>query len=211
MKLTLSDIEKIYNYSAGTLRYYDRSNLIPWFQRMPSGKRYIDFADITNIELIDLMKKCGCSLTQIEKLTQEAASALEHPETAYESFSECAQDFDEVCDMLIQQMTELSNQLQLARYMRWYFQTSAEAGTALIHRSEKAPKYPQPLPPNLPDYMQQWTYSIGIVNGKPAIVPAEESDIDMDAVIMRAVHEKYPNYPIPEDLMRRMESLDEES
>lgn len=202
-KLSLADIEKIYGISAGTLRYYDRLGLVPWFQRLPSGERYIDLADYGNIELIDLLKKCGFPLSSIKKFSRLITDALEHGENAVSDFQKCVNGLEQHCDDLIQQLSEISKQLELTRFVKWYMEEGCKAGTCMVHMSENPPQYQRPLPEHLPDYMTGLTFNVKLEHNLPVLAEPAEEALDIMALTIHAVREKYPTYKIPDDLLKK--------
>ncbi len=65
--MTISEVSKITNLTADTLRYYEKIELIKNVNRTAGGKREYSQINLEHINFVNCMKKVGCSLGVIKE------------------------------------------------------------------------------------------------------------------------------------------------
>ena len=60
--MTISEVCKLYDLSADTLRYYEKIGLLDFVQRNPNGIRNYQDSDLRRIEFIRHMRNAGLSI-----------------------------------------------------------------------------------------------------------------------------------------------------
>ncbi|MGE4508342.1 MAG: MerR family transcriptional regulator [Eubacteriaceae bacterium] len=77
--MTISEVSKLYDISADTLRYYERIGLIPTVPRTKSGNRDYDEESCSWIELAKCMRSSGVTIEALIEycaLTQEGDATI---------------------------------------------------------------------------------------------------------------------------------------
>lgn len=64
--LTISEVSKLFNITASTLRYYESMGLMDPVKRNASGHRYYTEHDLRRINFIKTMKNAGITIEQIK-------------------------------------------------------------------------------------------------------------------------------------------------
>ncbi|MGL4986825.1 MAG: MerR family transcriptional regulator [Treponemataceae bacterium] len=67
--MTIGEVCKKYNLSIDTIRFYEKSNLLPIIQRNKSGYRVYSETDCKWIEFIKYMRAVGISIKVLQKYT----------------------------------------------------------------------------------------------------------------------------------------------
>ena len=60
--MTISEVSKLYDLSADTLRYYEKIGLLDYVERNPNGIRNYQDSDLRRIEFIRHMRNAGLSI-----------------------------------------------------------------------------------------------------------------------------------------------------
>lgn len=79
-KFYLNDLEKKFNISSATIRYYDDQGLMPFLKRDENNYRYLNETDLSWVEVVVCLKKTGMSIKHIKTyldLCFEGASTIE--------------------------------------------------------------------------------------------------------------------------------------
>jgi MerR family transcriptional regulator, aldehyde-responsive regulator len=71
MYLTIQEVAKLSGLSAHTIRYYEKSGVLPRVQRTESGIRQFTEADMTSLRFISDYKKAGMPLEEIKEIIVE--------------------------------------------------------------------------------------------------------------------------------------------
>lgn len=201
MKLSLSELERRYGISSGTLRYYDRENILPMFQRTDGNQRYIDADDAVYIELLEMLKQAGCPLSLIRDIVALCEAGKNDYSAIESSYHRAAALLEENSRRLLSEISEMINKMQISRYVSWFFTTAADAGSTLVHMTKNAPAYSGELPLDFRIYLNK----IGFADPHNTellnqIRNGEEPANDYTEAI-RAFHEKHPDYPILDELI----------
>ncbi len=110
-KLTykISDISKMTDLSADTLRYYEKIGLLKTVSRAPSGVRHYSNQDLSCLRFIQRAKTMNFSLDEIAKLLQ----MRENPGRAKKSVRQLTQDKLNEVDAHLKILTTLQKELTL--------------------------------------------------------------------------------------------------
>ena len=65
MRYSIGDVAEEMNLPTSTLRYYDRKGLLPFVDRDSAGRRSFKDNDLNFLQVIECMKKCGMTITEI--------------------------------------------------------------------------------------------------------------------------------------------------
>ena len=126
---TIKDAAEKMNVPTSTIRFYDKSGLLPFMGRSESGYRLFSEKDIATLRIIDCLKKTGMPIKEIKKFSdwlQEGDSSLQQ---RYKMFLERKK-------VVEAQMVELQATLDIIKYKCWYYETAIAAGTEAIHDKE---------------------------------------------------------------------------
>lgn len=126
---TIKDAAEKMNVPTSTIRFYDKSGLLPFMERSESGYRLFSEKDIATLRIIDCLKKTGMPIKEIKKFSdwlQEGDSSLQQ---RYEMFLERKK-------VVEAQMAELQATLDIIKYKCRYYETAVSAGTEAIHNKD---------------------------------------------------------------------------
>lgn len=126
---TIKDAAEKINVPTSTIRFYDKSGLLPFMERSESGYRLFSEKDIATLRIIDCLKKTGMPIKEIKKFSdwlQEGDSSLQQ---RYEMFLERKK-------VVEAQMAELQATLDIIKYKCRYCETAVAAGTEAIHNKD---------------------------------------------------------------------------
>ena len=126
---TIKDAAEKMNVPTSTIRYYDKSGLLPFMERSESGYRLFSEKDIATLRIIDCLKKTGMPIKEIKQFSdwlQEGDTSLQQ---RYDMFLERKK-------VVETQMAELQATLDMINYKCWYYETAIAAGTEAIHNKD---------------------------------------------------------------------------
>lgn len=126
MRYSIGEVAEKLGISTSSLRFYDKKGLLPFVDRDKAGRRSFKENDLNFLEVIECMKKCGMSISEIRHfidLCMEGDITLEARYDLLKREEESVQA----------QIKELQDQLDFLHYKMWYFKTATEAGTEEIH------------------------------------------------------------------------------
>ncbi len=107
--LSIGETSALLGLSTDTLRYYEKSGLLPRVARNNSGRRIYDNTDISNLRFIIRAKKMNFSLAEISDLLR----MRQQPQTAKNAIRLLtAQKLSEI-EIHIDELTHLRNELTL--------------------------------------------------------------------------------------------------
>ena len=75
--MTINEAAALTGFSVDTLRYYERTGVVPRVPRLPSGRCYYDAEALARINLVRRLKAAGMPLKAIERYI--ALDALGEP------------------------------------------------------------------------------------------------------------------------------------
>ncbi len=105
----IGDITELLGLSADTLRYYEKSGVLPRIARTESGIRQYDNADISRLRFIQRAQKMNFSLAEIRDLL----SMREDPQHARNEVRQLTAQKLEETQAHLAELTTLGNELQL--------------------------------------------------------------------------------------------------
>ena len=194
MGLTLSDLEKKYGFDPGTLRYYDQKGILPIFHRNKANQRYIDNADESVIELLFLLKNSGCSLKRIQSIISLIEEGKRNPEQLLQFRYEILQILLENESELLEKVTEIMEQIQISKYVTWYFTQSTKYSSPLDILVDSKAQFNGTLPEYFCEFLDKFGYPH---HGK-------NSDIDENtAQQLKSFRDKYPDYPVGSEVLEK--------
>lgn len=200
MKLSLSEMERLCGIPAGTLRYYDRENILPLFQRSASGHRYVDMADVSTIQLLNMLKMAGCPLSLISEIIALAEGIKSEPCEIGNNHRQISALLDKNTNTLLENIAKLSMQVQISRYIAWFFSAAAEESTA-VHCSDDAPSYDAELPLEFRIYLEK----IGCKDAKNREILRHTLQWNQEPFdrkeYIQAFRDKYPDYMFPDNFI----------
>lgn len=132
MKLTIGEAAQKVNLTPHTIRYYDKSGLLPFIEKNESGIRYFTEKDIEGLNVINCLKSTGMPIKEIKVFMDWC---MEGDSTIGERYNM----FLERKEAVEAQIEELKKSLKMIEYKCWYYKTALDAGTLKIH--ENSPKY----------------------------------------------------------------------
>lgn len=126
MRYSIGEIANKLGVPTSTLRYYDKRGLLPFVDRDQAGRRNFKDNDLNFLQVIECMKKCGMSISEIRHFIDLCMKGDITLDARYKLLK---QEEEAVKG----QIKTLQDQLDFLHYKMWYFKTSLEAGTEAIH------------------------------------------------------------------------------
>lgn len=131
MRYSIGDVAKKMDVPTSTLRFYDKKGLLPFVDRDEAGRRSFKDNDLNFLEVIECMKKCGMTISEIRHFIDLCMEGDVTLEDRYELLAREEQ-------AVAKQIAELKAQQDFLHYKMWYFKTALEAGTEEIHMTQTA-------------------------------------------------------------------------
>ena len=158
MKYSLSEISKIYGIPVSTLRYYIRSHMSPEFEKGEKQQLYVDGGDVTDFSIIYMLKAAGCPMKTISEVLDDFAQ-IKRPDTDLrDAFSRCKDSVNMHIDSLSEEMKKITEQLQIANYVRWLFDCFERKGTNILESEDYC--YGGHLPTAFADKMDELGFTL---------------------------------------------------
>lgn len=126
---TIKDAAEKMNVPTSTIRYYDKSGLLPFMERSESGYRIFTEKDIATLRIINCLKKTGMPIKEIRQFSEWLKESDASLHQRYEMFLERKR-------VVESQMAELQETLDTINHKCWYYETAIAAGTEKIHSKE---------------------------------------------------------------------------
>ncbi|WP_296954408.1 MerR family transcriptional regulator [uncultured Dialister sp.] len=124
MLYTAGEAAKILEIPVSTIRYYDKEGLLPDLERSAGGIRMFQEKDISELKLIQCLKKTGLSLKDIKTFVNLPP---ESPETISERLSILTRQKK----VLEEKQQELKEMMNVVNYKLWYYRTAEKKGSLL--------------------------------------------------------------------------------
>ena len=122
MLYTVSEMARVTDIPASTLRYYDKEGLLPPIKRSPGGNRVFEQQDYEWLLIIECLKKAGMQLKDIRvylQLTQQGDSTI----------AKRKQMFEQRRTEVRAQIESLRQTLSVLDYKCWYYEKAQADGT----------------------------------------------------------------------------------
>lgn len=129
MRYSIGQVEEKLAVPTSTLRFYDKKGLLPFVDRDEAGRRSFKDNDLNFLEVIECMKKCGMTISEIRHFIELCMAGDVTLDARYDLLAK-----EEAA--VTKQIAELQEQLAFLHYKMWYFKTAVEAGTERIHTVE---------------------------------------------------------------------------
>lgn len=126
MRYSIGQVAEKLNLPTSTLRFYDKKGLLPFVDRDEAGRRSFKENDLIFLEVIECMKKCGMSISEICHFIDSCMAGDVTLDARYDLLAK-----EETA--VKKQIAELQEQLDFLHYKMWYFKTALETGTEEIH------------------------------------------------------------------------------
>ena len=121
---SISEVAKRFGYTADTLRYYEKEELLPHVMRR-GGKRVFTATDIHTLGVISCLKKTGMPLVQI-------AEYIRLCQTGDSTVPARLALFQERRQAIRAELEELQKCADLIDYKVWYYEVAAKEGVKAV-------------------------------------------------------------------------------
>ncbi|AYG37975.1 MerR family transcriptional regulator [Lactiplantibacillus pentosus] len=126
MAYSIGQVADQLGVSIDTIRYYDKSGLLPFVQRNSIGRRIFTDNDVHLMRTIVCLKNAGVPVAEI-------ATFIELRLKGDETLSDRYQLLKTHEQALQQQITDLQDTMSYLKFKEWYYQTATETGHEDIH------------------------------------------------------------------------------
>lgn len=126
MSYSIGQVSKILGVTIDTIRYYDKSGILPFVKRNEIGRREFTTNDIHLMRTIVCLKNAGVSVADISKFINFRLQGDQTLKQRYALLEAHRKD-------LQQQITDLEDTMSYLKFKEWYYKTAVEAGTETIH------------------------------------------------------------------------------
>lgn len=126
MTYSIGQVAEKLDISPSTLRFYDKKGLLPFVERDSAGRRCFKENDFNFLQVIECMKKCGMSISEIRHFIDLCMEGDVSLNARYDLLHQEEKN-------VVEQINDLQKQLDFLHYKMWYFKTSLESGTEKIH------------------------------------------------------------------------------
>ncbi len=124
--MRIGEVTKLTGLSEHTLRFYEKSGLLPPIAKKRGGVRDFGPRDIEALEIIECLKKTGMSLAEIRQFMEWVAAGDDTIQQRYDMFIERRRIATEQIDML-------NKTLKIIDYKIKYYGDALRAGTLKIY------------------------------------------------------------------------------
>jgi len=126
MSYRIGQVAEKLGITIDTIRYYDKSGLLPFVKRNEIGRREFTDNDLHLMRTIVCLKNAGVSITDIASFISLRLDGDDTLDQRYQLLKAHEQD-------LQQQITDLQDTMSYLRFKEWYYETATEAGHEDIH------------------------------------------------------------------------------
>ncbi|WP_125771467.1 MerR family transcriptional regulator [Companilactobacillus furfuricola] len=126
MSYSIGQVSKKLGITVDTIRYYDKSGILPFVKKNEIGRREFTDNDVHLMRTIICLKNAGVSVADISKFIDYRLQGDSTLNERYQLLEEHRKD-------LQQQITDLQDTMSYLKFKEWYYQTAVEAGTEEIH------------------------------------------------------------------------------
>lgn len=125
MVYTIGEMAKLLNVAPSTLRFYDKSGLLPFVERSGGGIRIFKDSDYEWLKIIECLKKTGMPLKDIKSFI---LMAMDGDSTIPQRLELIKKQ-----KLLMQQkIAEFQEMLDTLEFKCWYYETAKAAGTTAV-------------------------------------------------------------------------------
>lgn len=126
MVYSIGQVAKKLGVSIDTLRYYDKSGLLPFVKRNAAGRREFTANDLHLMQTIMCLKNAGVPVNEIATFVQLRLRGDTSLDERYQLLIEHEKN-------LKTKILDLQETLAYLQYKKWYYETAVAAGTETIH------------------------------------------------------------------------------
>lgn len=126
MSYSIGQVSKKLGITVDTIRYYDKSGILPFVKKNDIGRREFTDNDIHLMRTIICLKNAGVSVSDISKFIDYRLQGDSTLDKRFQLLEEHRKD-------LQQQITDLQDTMSYLKFKEWYYQTAVQAGTEEIH------------------------------------------------------------------------------
>lgn len=126
MSYSIGQVSKKLGITVDTIRYYDKSGILPFVKKNEIGRREFTDNDVHLMRTIICLKNAGVSVADISKFIDYRLQGDSTLNERYQLLEKHRKD-------LQQQITDLQDTMSYLKFKEWYYQTAVEAGTEEIH------------------------------------------------------------------------------
>lgn len=138
MFYTVKEVAEKTGLTPYTIRYYLKEGLFPSIERASNGTRLFQDRDIESFYMIECMKRCGMTISEIRQYMDWLMEGDENIDKCLALF----QKKQEELDRELQRLQECS---QAVKYKVWYYETAKKAGTISIHNTIPQEEVPEDM------------------------------------------------------------------
>lgn len=138
MLYTVKEVSRKTGLSPHTIRFYLREGLFPSIERAPNGTRLFNEENIETFYMIECMKRCGMTISQIRQY-------MEWLSAGDQNIDKCLNLFLEKQHILENEMKCLRECVDAVKYKVWYYRTAQKAGTISIHHNMPPEDIPEDM------------------------------------------------------------------
>ncbi|MDE6478355.1 MAG: MerR family transcriptional regulator [Alphaproteobacteria bacterium] len=131
--MRIGEVAKITGLTEHTLRFYEKSGLMPDTAKRRGGIRDYCDTDIERLGIIECLKKTGMPLRDIKTFMQWCAQGDASIEQRYQMFIQRK-------EIVRQQMAELKKTMAVIDFKIKYYGDARDAGTLDIYKDKKIKK-----------------------------------------------------------------------
>lgn len=126
MAYSIGQVAQKLGVTVDTLRYYDKSGLLPFVKRNAAGRRVFTDNDVHLMQTIMCLKNAGVPVNEIATFVQLRLQGDASLNERYQLLTDHEQN-------LQAKILDLQETLAYLQYKKWYYETAVAANTETIH------------------------------------------------------------------------------
>lgn len=138
MFYTVIEVSQKTGLSPHTIRYYLKEGLFPAIKRDARGTRLFSQTDIETFYMIECMKRCGMTISEIRQYMAWLAEGDQNIE-------KCLNLFLQKKQVLVEELQKLKECVDAVEYKVWYYEKAKEAGTLSVHDTMEKEDIPEKM------------------------------------------------------------------
>ncbi|MBQ8087675.1 MAG: MerR family transcriptional regulator [Clostridia bacterium] len=138
MFYTVKEVSEKTGLTPYTIRFYLKEGLFPSIERASNGTRLFQDRDIESFYMIECMKRCGMTISEIRQYMNWLAEGDGNIDL-------CLNLFRKKQEALERELRRLQECAQAVRYKVWYYETAQQAGTISVHNTMPQEDIPEEM------------------------------------------------------------------
>ncbi|MDE7266695.1 MAG: MerR family transcriptional regulator [Lachnospiraceae bacterium] len=138
MFYTVIEVSQKTGLSPHTIRYYLKEGLFPSIKRDARGTRLFSQTDIETFYMIECMKRCGMTISEIRQYMAWLAEGDQNIE-------KCLNLFLKKQQVLAEELQKMKECVDAVEYKVWYYEKAKEAGTLSVHDTMRKEDIPEKM------------------------------------------------------------------